>query len=286
MPFITLYPGDLVCDYATPKNLDQLKAMGVKGIARYLPTSKWKGITAREMNDILARGFALWLIFETAKDRAFKGAAHGTFDGKLTRELVDKLGFHGTIIWTLDTDAITKAQAVATLEYGRAFQAAVGRQCGAYVDGEVTALMSSPDEFCPIWTPNARWWSRLWPNYRHPWTHIIQQLPNNLNVDPGVVLREVQGWIGDQPTQPVPLQIVPTPPLARTRSPFRNERVVELQQVLASRGFYKAKIDGRFGRMTEAAVKLFQEWLGVEADGKYGTIDAGAYRARLEEETA
>jgi len=281
MAFVTLNPGDKVVDYATPKNLDQLKALGVKGIARYLPTSTWKGLTVREMNDILGHGFALWAIFETAKDRAFKGAAHGSFDGKWALEMATKLGFHGTIIWTLDTDAVTKQQAQAVLEYGRAFQKAVGRKCGAYVDGEVTALMSSPDEFSPIWTPNARWWSRLWPNYRHPWTHIIQQLPNELNVDPGVVLREVQGWIGDVDSQPIPLQIVPTPPLRRTRSLLRNPLVVELQQVLAYRGFYTSKIDGRFGPKTEAAVKLFQQWLGVKADGKYGPITASAYRARL-----
>ena len=279
--FKTLYPGDLVCDYATPKNLDQLEGLGVRGVARYLPTSTWKGITKREMDDILAHGFALWLIFETAKDRAFKGAANGTFDGERALELADQLGFAGTIIWTLDTDAVTEPQAQAAIEYGRAFQSAVGRQCGAYVDGEITALMSSPDEFSPIWTPNARWWSRLWKNYSHPSTHILQKLPNGMNVDPGVVLREVQGWIGDQLTTPVPLRIVPTPPLARTRSLFRNQRVVELQQVLTYRGFYTAKIDGRFGRMTEAAVKLLQEWLGVKADGKYGPITAAAYRARL-----
>lgn len=275
--FKTLYPGDLVCDYATPKNLDQLKALGVRGIARYLPTSTWKGITKREMDDILAHGFALWLIFETAKDRAFKGAAHGTFDGERARNLADELGFGGTVIWTLDTDAITAAQAAAALAYGRAFQTAFGRQCGAYVDGEVTALMAGPDEFCPIWTPNARWWSRLWPNYSHPNTHILQKLPNHMNVDPGVVLREVQVWVGDDISTP----FVPIPPLRRTRSLFRNERVVGLQRVLAERGFYKQKIDGRFWGGTEAAVKLLQEWLGVEADGKYGPITAAAYRARL-----
>lgn len=272
----TLYPGDLVCDYATPKNLDQLKAVGYKGIARYLPTTAWKGLTTREMNDILAHGFALWAIFETAKDRAFKGAAHGTFDGLRALELADKIGFHGTIIWTLDTDAVTKAQAQATIEYGRAFQTAVGRRCGAYVDGEVSALMT-PGEFSPIWTPNARWWSRLWPNYSHPDTHILQKLPDAMNVDPGVVLRECEAWVGDgTPTRPIP-----SPPLSITRSRVRDPRVVELQQVLAGLGFYTAKIDGRFGPKTEAAVKLFQEWLGVKADGLYGPKTAAAYTATV-----
>ena len=284
MDWMTLNPGDLVIDYATPKDLRKIKAAGYKAIARYLPTSEWKGLTVHEMNEILAYGFGLFAIFETSKDRAFKGAVHGTYDGRRARDMADRIGFKGTIIWTLDTDAITELQAINAVAYGRAFQEAVGRQCGAYCDGEVIAMMSSPDEFIPIWTPNARWWSRLWPGYRHPNTHILQQLHNIPGTDHGVVLRPVDVWIGDfnnetaDPTPPS--KVIPTPPLYKTKlSPFvKNDKVVELQQVLTMLGYYKHKIDGKFGNKTEDAVKLWQVDLGVKSDGLYGPKTATAYR--------
>ncbi|MCJ9735866.1 peptidoglycan-binding protein, partial [Bradyrhizobium sp. PRIMUS42] len=46
----------------------------------------------------------------------------------------------------------------------------------------------------------------------------------------------------------------------------RTERL-ELQQLLAQRGFYKGTPDGQFGGQTREALRNFQASVGVPADG-------------------
>ncbi len=43
-----------------------------------------------------------------------------------------------------------------------------------------------------------------------------------------------------------------------------------LQYLLRNRGFYKAKVDGKFGDVTEKAVKNFQRAKGLKVDGIVG----------------
>ena len=46
----------------------------------------------------------------------------------------------------------------------------------------------------------------------------------------------------------------------------RAERL-ELQQILAARGFYRGTPDGQFGGMTREALRGFQASVGMPADG-------------------
>ena len=46
----------------------------------------------------------------------------------------------------------------------------------------------------------------------------------------------------------------------------RAERL-ELQQLLAERGFYRGRPDGRIGSLTRAALRNFQASIGTPADG-------------------
>ena len=61
-------------------------------------------------------------------------------------------------------------------------------------------------------------------------------------------------------------------------APFRQERVLsrterlELQQLLAQRGFYKGTPDGQFGGQTREALRAFQAQSGLPADG-FATAD-------------
>jgi membrane-bound lytic murein transglycosylase B len=52
----------------------------------------------------------------------------------------------------------------------------------------------------------------------------------------------------------------------------RTERL-ELQQLLAQRGFYKGTPDGQFGGQTREALRNFQASIGVPADG-FASSDA------------
>jgi hypothetical protein len=51
----------------------------------------------------------------------------------------------------------------------------------------------------------------------------------------------------------------------------RTERL-ELQQLLADRGFYRGTPDGQFGGQTREALRSFQASIGVPADG-FATAD-------------
>lgn len=49
-----------------------------------------------------------------------------------------------------------------------------------------------------------------------------------------------------------------------------GEIVTKIQQVLKNQGFYTGTADGIYGRLTEAAVKAFQQGYGLSVDGKAG----------------
>lgn len=286
--FITLRPGDIVCDYATPKDLNVIKAQGYKGVARYL-WDGWKGMTATELRALYAAGFCVWGIYESTRDRALAGAAAGTADGRHARQLADRIGFKGGIIWVLDVDSNAQT-APAVIAYGRAFAAAVNApQVGAYIDGDVCELMSSPHEFNPVWRPGAGWWSRFWTfgkwKNTHPYTHITQLTGIVPGTDHGVVLRQTEGW--RELTAVVSVPSAPTVPTPTLRLGHIGARVKELQHALKFWGHYTGPVDGIFGPFTRAAVKRLQEFLKayiddeVYVDGVYGPQTAGAYREFL-----
>ncbi|MBK7864682.1 MAG: peptidoglycan-binding protein [Archangiaceae bacterium] len=59
----------------------------------------------------------------------------------------------------------------------------------------------------------------------------------------------------------------------------RGQRVSELQQLLQGQGLYGARIDGRFGPVTNAAVREFQRAHGLKVDGWAGPKTMAALRA-------
>lgn len=51
-----------------------------------------------------------------------------------------------------------------------------------------------------------------------------------------------------------------------------GDEVKEVQTWLKNQGFYSGNIDGEFGNYTEQAVKLFQQYVGIKADGVVGNL--------------
>ena len=60
--------------------------------------------------------------------------------------------------------------------------------------------------------------------------------------------------------------------LAYNTIPYGEESqdVREMQSKLKSKGYYKGKVDGKFGPETRRAVRKFQEAIGITVDGKPG----------------
>ena len=62
--------------------------------------------------------------------------------------------------------------------------------------------------------------------------------------------------------------------LAYNTIPYGEESqdVRDMQSKLKSKGYYKGKVDGKFGPETRRAVRKFQEAIGITVDGKPGKI--------------
>jgi len=60
-------------------------------------------------------------------------------------------------------------------------------------------------------------------------------------------------------------------------------KVEQIQTALKESGFYKGKIDGKFGRKTRKAVKDFQRFKGLKIDGKVGAKTWGELKQYLKE---
>lgn len=63
----------------------------------------------------------------------------------------------------------------------------------------------------------------------------------------------------------------------------RGEAVEDLQEFLEDQGFYKSKIDGKFGFGTLRAVKAFQSAHGLKADGYFGKMSREKAKGILRE---
>ena len=73
-----------------------------------------------------------------------------------------------------------------------------------------------------------------------------------------------------QMVTPDPSQPTPTPTEPMLRNGAKGEEVERLQARLKELGFYNGEVDGQFGNGTKAAVTLFQEQHGLQADGIVG----------------
>lgn len=85
-----------------------LKAAGFEYVARYLPTSDWKGLTVAEVSAIQAAGLKLISIFEKGATKAsYFTKSQGISDAKEAYKLAKALGqpVGSTIYFTVDYDA-------------------------------------------------------------------------------------------------------------------------------------------------------------------------------------
>lgn len=70
-------------------------------------------------------------------------------------------------------------------------------------------------------------------------------------------------------------------PVARLQMGSTGPQVAQLQEALAALGYPTGPIDGKFGPITEAALKSFQRDRGIVIDGDYGPQTQSALRTAL-----
>lgn len=82
--------------------------------------------------------------------------------------------------------------------------------------------------------------------------------------------------------QPAAPAAAPKPPrVVILRAGARGERVSAVQRALKAAGFAPGPIDGAFGRLTTAAVQVFQARRGLTVDGEVGSATARALGIQL-----
>jgi hypothetical protein len=90
-----------------------------------------------------------------------------------------------------------------------------------------------------------------------------------------------RGLFADGVAGPQTRQALGHAPLGRRvlRARISGWDVASLQFLLAWHGFPSGRINGRFGAATDAALRRFQRWAGIDADGQAGPATLAALRA-------
>ena len=117
----------------------------------------------------------------------------------------------------------------------------------------------------------------------HPTAHLLQYpskavatptaLWSGVRVDPLDVLKPISVWSANPPVSPVKVAV---PVLKRQTLPRYDKQVVILQAQLRFLKLYDAKVDGKFGPLTQASVKRLQQMLKRSVTGVYDTPTAVA----------
>lgn len=273
MATLQLNPGDLVCDYATPKDERQIAGAGYRAVARYIcgNFSSWKSITKEEYRRLDAAGLAVVLIWEIGAADPLQGAPLGRKHGLVARRDVDALGYGGPVIIAVDTNATPQNIEVIT-DYLLAFQAAYGGKVGVYGDWDV-AERTAPLWYEPIWKPAAAAWSG---RRTHPSSHAEQLFSGALvpGIDHGKALRSFTLWRPD-PGHELHGGFRPAVPAPTLERGSRGDGVKLLQELCNKFGWrgpwnQVLVVDGIFGAKTEHAVRQMQRQLGRLPDGVYG----------------
>lgn len=269
--YLTINPGDRVCDALAHPTPSVLARNGYKGIAIY-----WKNTDRVTLDTYHKAGIGTLLIHEWGAADFNTGHTGGVTAGRAARAAADKLGYPADLpmIAADDTDA-TSRNLAAHKDFVVGFKEGYGNSVGLYGDKDVVeACKNLPVDL--FWQPNAWAWSGGRGVY-HPLDHVLQGYDvHKIGVDDGVVVRPFRMWLGDSA---VPAVVTVPVPTLRTGS--TGDQVKLLQTQMKARGWYPYAVDGAFGPRTADGVKHMQTFLRVAVDGVYGPVTSGAWTNEL-----
>jgi hypothetical protein len=162
-----------------------IKANGYQAVGRYLGGSPTKQLTKAEAASLHAAGLGIWLVWETAADRAKDGKAAGVTDAHAALQAANALGYPAAcpIFFAVDFDAT----AVQVTAYFAGVSSVLGNRAGVYGGVRVAGIAA--------WT----WQTAAWSNGRlAPSAHILQRakpqgaLP--AGCDENVICRPIPVW--------------------------------------------------------------------------------------------
>jgi Domain of unknown function (DUF1906) len=246
--------------------LDQLKAVGIETVIRYIGASAGseKYIKPAEARAIGEAGLKLGLVFEIwggegdfehGDINAASGAAHGAF----ARDYVASLGApSGAVVYfALDTDVSDAQVRSIVLPYLTAVKAALAGsfQMGVYGCGAVCSAALDAGLAVKAWLSNAMGWNGSRAFRASGRETLLQHLPTmiaGLDTDPDDEIHD-----GDAIGDFIPFSTA-APPKSTTPVPVLHN-VRWMQDVLQHSGFYQGEIDGDVGPATIRAMIAYLE---------------------------
>lgn len=278
-------------DFLAHVDPHQLKAQGVELVGVYL-----KNTTRAHIDAYHKAGVSVFLIHQ----RGYEGkgpnpAAAGTTAGLEAAQQAKALGYPkglSIVFASMGDYDNTAATLPGSVSYFRAAAAALKAggymAAGAYGDWDLLARIGTESALNCQAAAKAWSWNWLAGKWRgpHPSAHLLQ-LPSRVvakpeagfpgvAVDPLDVLKPVQAW-GPGPDVPPTKPVVAAKPVERRRFMLTGTlNVALLQQQLAFLKLYPYKVDGKFGKGTEDAVRRFQAQRKLSITGIYDQRTADA----------
>ena len=286
----TLTPGPRKgADFLAHVDPLQLKVQGVSLVGVYL-----KNTTRAQIDAYHAAGVNVFLIHQRGYEgRGTDPVGAGTRHGLEAAQQAKALGYPKGLaivfasMGDYDNTAANIKGSVAYFHAAAKGCIAGGYRPGAYGDADLFTAIGSTALSCQA---AAKAWSWDWVKGKwkgaHPTAHLLQYpsravaVPRapwyGVRVDPLDILKQIVVWGPGPDAPPVKPVRVAKPILRRTISRTRNEEVVLLQRHLSFLKLYGATIDGRFGPLTQTAVKRLQVTLKRSITGVYDVPTAAS----------